>query len=109
MRIRGVKSEVVKQSIKTCSFALGQVVMTRGVNDMVAEDEDFAKAVLNSLRRHASGDCGDMCDEDRQANIDALANGDRIFSAYEKGIKEKIWIITEWDRSATTILFPDEY
>lgn len=92
-------------------FPLGQMLMTRGVNDRVADDTPFAKFVIDSLRRHARGDWGDMCQEDKEANDEALALGDgagRIFSAYEHP-GPKIWIITEADRSATTILFPDEY
>lgn len=91
-------------------FNLGQMVMTRGVNDKVAEDLQFSKFVFDSLRRHASGDWGDMDKDDLNANEDALKHGDRIFSAYEpKNGLPKIWIITEADRLATTILFPDEY
>lgn len=91
-------------------FNLGQVVMTRGVNDQIAEDLRFSKFVLDSLRRHASADWGEMDKEDLEANEDALKYGDRLFSAYEpKNGLPKIWIITECDRSVTTILFPDEY
>ena len=91
-------------------FPLGRLVMTRGVNDRVADEIEFAKFVLNSLRRHARGDWGDMCHEDKGENELALTKGDlRIFSAYEHTTQPKIWIITEADRSATTILFPQEY
>ena len=91
-------------------FNLGQMVMTRGVNDKIAEDTKFSKFVLDSLRRHASGDWGDMDKEDLAANEDALKHGDRLFSAYNpKDSLPKIWIISEADRSATTVLFPDEY
>ena len=91
-------------------FELGQLVMTRGVNDKIAEDSKFAKFVTESLKRHASCDWGDMCQEDKEENNLALKEGDlRIFSAYEDKVLAKIWIITEADRSATTILFPDEY
>jgi hypothetical protein len=90
-------------------FKLGQVVSTRGVNDLIAEDQKFAKFVLDSLSRHANGDWGDMCQEDKAENERALVDGNRIFSAYKSDDLPKIWIITEWDRSATTILFPDEY
>ncbi|MBA7480215.1 hypothetical protein ES707_15664 [subsurface metagenome] len=91
-------------------FTLGQLVMTRGVNDRVADNTQFAKFVTESLARHARGDWGDMCDEDKAENDLALERGDlRLFSAYESPEQPKIWIITEADRSATTILFPDEY
>jgi len=90
-------------------FKLGKLVMTRGVNDRVAEDTQFSKFVLGSLNRHARGDWGDMCKEDKDENELALKQGNlRVFSAYERN-GFKIWIITEADRSATTILFPEEY
>jgi len=91
-------------------FPLGQVVMTRGVADRVADDIEFSRFCLESLKRHASGDWGDMCIEDKKENDFALIQGGlRIFSAYEKQGLPGIWIITEADRSATTTLFPDEY
>jgi len=91
-------------------FELGQLMMTRGVNDFVADNIEFSKFVLASLRRHATGDWGDMCQEDKRENEFALRQGDlRIFSAYEAEGLPKIWIITEADRSITTILLPEEY
>lgn len=91
-------------------FPLGTLVMTAGVNDKVAEDSKFAEFVTKSLVRHATGDWGDMSQEDKTENDLALKAGNlRIFSAYELSELPKIWIITEADRSATTILFPDEY
>ncbi|HDH99838.1 MAG TPA: hypothetical protein ENF74_02475 [Firmicutes bacterium] len=90
-------------------FRTGAILFTRGVNDRVAEDTKFAKFVLQSLKRHVRGDWGDLCEEDRQANEEALAHGGRLFSAYTAEELPKIWIITEADRSVTTILFPEEY
>ena len=91
-------------------FNLGQVVMTRGVNNEVADSSKFAKFALNSLRRHGVGDWGNICQEDKGENELALREGNlRLFSVYEAEGVPKIWIITEADRSATTILFPDEY
>jgi len=91
-------------------FKLGRLVMTRGINDQVAEDIQFSKFMLDSLRRHARGDWGDMCQEDKDENELALRQGNlRIFSAYEITGLPKIWIITEADHSATTILLPEEY
>lgn len=89
-------------------FRLGQVVVTRGVNNLIAEDNRFAKHVENSFKRYATGDWGEMCEDDKAMNDEAVNSGDRIFAAYESG-DYKIWIITEWDRSVTTILFPSEY
>jgi len=91
------------------TFPLGQLVMTRGVNDLVAEDEAFAKFVMGSLTRHQRGDWGNLTDEDKQENELSIKEGYRVLSAYESERLPKIWIITESDRSATTILFPDEY
>ena len=96
------------------TFALGQLVMTSGVNDLVAEDEEFSKFVVKSLNRHARRDWGDVDAEDKQTNDQSLKQGLRVLSAYnddrfpKHGIST-IWIITEADRSTTTILFPDEY
>lgn len=97
-------------TLTNMKFPLGTLVMTAGVNDKVAEDSKFAKFVTNSLARHATGDWGDMSQEDKTENDLALKAGNlRIFSAYEQSELPKIWIITEADRSATTTLFPDEY
>jgi len=90
-------------------FPLGQIVMTRGVNDLVAENTEFAKFVTESFRRHARGDWGDLSEEDKRENEYALGKYLRLFSAYVKPPLRKIWIITEADRSVTTILFPEEY
>jgi len=88
---------------------LGQLVMTRGVNDRVADDTEFAKFVTESLGRHAKGDWGDLCQEDKKENDFSLKKGFRLLSAYERDGLPKIWIITEADKSVTTVLFPDEY
>lgn len=91
------------------SFKMGRLVMTRGVNDQVADNKAFAKFVTESLPRHAKGDWGDLTDEDKTENELSLKAGYRLLSAYEVEDLPKIWIITEADRSVTTILFPDEY
>lgn len=91
------------------SFHPGQLVMTRGVNDLMADNEKFAAHVYCSLRRHLAGDWGEICKEDRAANESALREGDRLFSVYKKEGVPTIWVITEWDRSVTTTLFPEEY
>ena len=93
----------------TVAINMGRLLMTRGVNDLVAEDDDFAKFVTGSLTRHRRGDWGNLTDEDKQENELSLKAGYRLLSAYEAEGLPKIWIITEADRSATTILFPDEY
>jgi len=83
--------------------------MTCGVASRIEEDPAFATFAQESMARHARGDWGDLCKEDKNANNLSLKDGDRLLSAYEHPTLPKIWIITECDRSATTILFPDEY
>ncbi len=86
------------------SFDLGRIVITQ--NAMSQLDDD---ALIEGLRRHAVGDWGDLCDEDREANDRALYDGTRLLSAYKSKAGLKYWIITEADRSATTILLPEDY
>ena len=88
-------------------FKLGQLLMTRGVMISLRDDE-FGEFVTEILKRHAAGDWGDLSEEDKKENEFALNKHLRLLSAYKKN-DWKIWIITEADRSATTILFPEEY
>lgn len=91
-------------------FKLGKVVVTKRIDNRMKEDPKFERFVQLSLGRYARHDWGDTDKEDKQANDDAVKNDERILAAYIfRPGKEKIWIITEWDRSVTTILFPDEY
>ncbi len=88
--------------------------MSRGVTDLIANNVDFAKYSLNCLRRHINGDWGEMDEEDKDDNNQALKQGLRLFSSYTdprfpKNGVATIWIITEADRSSTTLLFPNEY
>ena len=89
-------------------ISIGQLVITAGIRDKMSESSEFEQFVRKSFSRHATGDWGDLSEEDKIYNEYALENGDRIFSAYENG-DTKIWIITEWDHSYTTIMFPEEY
>ena len=73
------------------------------------EDPHFTQFVNESLQCYIRGDWGNVCDEDKQENELSLKEGYRLLSAYEKDGLPKIWIITEADRAATTILFPEEY
>ena len=91
------------------SFKMGGLFMTAGVSQLVGESPDFQKFVSESLDRHARGDWGDLCDEHKHENELSLREGFRLLSAYKAKDLPRIWIITEADRSATTILFPDEY
>lgn len=89
-------------------FSLGQLVATRGVADKAYEDPEFAKFIGVSMARYQNCDWGEMDLEDKELNDSSLSGGGRIFAAYENDAY-RIWIITEWDRSVTTILFPEEY
>ena len=89
----------------TQQVELGQVVATAGVAEWAA---DKSSQVSASVRRHQSGDWGEVCDEDKSQNEWASKEGERLLSQYTiEG--RRIWIITERDRSVTTILFPEEY
>ena len=90
-------------------FPLGLVLLTSGVNEVVAENLTFAQFVTDCLSRHGECDWGDLSEEDIKSNFEALAGGSKLFSAYESDDQPKIWIITEANRCSTTILFPDEY
>ena len=87
---------------------LGKIVMTIGISEKIQKNKEFSKKVAKSLYRYASNDWGELSEEDKKANDKALKINDRVLAAYET-IEGKIWIITEWDRSYTTILFPEEY
>ena len=89
-------------------FSLGKLVMTRAVHDKMNGDIDFAIGVLESFERYQHCDWGDLSESDQAENEQALKEGERIFGLYNIG-NEKVYIITEWDRSVTTILFPYEY
>jgi hypothetical protein len=87
------------------ALKLGQVLATPGALDALeAARVDW----LTLLRRHAHGDWGDLCDEDKRRNEEAVKSGDRILSAYPVG-SARVWIITERGRTATTLLLPEEY
>lgn len=89
-------------------FPLGQVVVTAGVHNVMQDSHTFYDWVISILDRHHSGDWGDMDAEDCATNESALKHGSRLMSEYK--IEDKrVWIITEADRSVTTVLFPEEY
>lgn len=83
-------------------FELGRVVATAAVMALDVNLSPFIGA-------HARGDWGDVMPDDRQANEDALREGGRLFSTYTLANGQKLWVITEEDRSATTVLLPDDY
>lgn len=85
-------------------FEPGRLVATPNVICAVPRYE-----LLNAFQRHLRCDWGDVCGEDKLRNDQALLNGERLFSAYHSSDDRKFWIITEADRSATTILLPEDY
>jgi hypothetical protein len=88
----------------TFNFQLGRTVITRNALDRLSSED-----VQSALARHAAGDWGDICPEDRQENELSLREGYRLLSVYQSSAGEKFWIITEADRSATTVLMPEDY
>lgn len=99
----------LKTPLDGVAFDIGQIVLTQGVHSMVQEDDKFADFVGDSFKRHCQCDWGDLDKEDKDANDWSLRNGERLFSKYNYNDDVSIYIITEWDRSVTTILFPEEY
>jgi hypothetical protein len=87
-------------------FALGRLVATPAALAAIARSGESAAVFF---RRHAAGDWGDVCVDDKKLNDDAVAAGERILSSYLTKKGEKIWIITEADRSVSTLLLPDDY
>ncbi len=85
-------------------FSLGPTVITPAALDVLHPDD-----VQVALDRHAAGDWGDVCRTDRQTNQVALKKGGRLFSVYRDRSQTKFYVITESDRSVTTVLLPGDY
>ena len=85
-------------------FLLGQVVATPNALHAIPPSE-----VVGALDRHSKGDWGTLEQADWDANEQALLHEGRLFSAYHSSQNVKFWIITEWDRSVTTVLLPEDY
>lgn len=97
-------------------FDSGKIVLTRAVADLAANNGDFARFVNASLIRHLRGDWGDVPADDAALNDRDVSGGGRLLSSYPvpDDLKaaagdDRVWIITESDRSVTTILYPCEY
>ena len=91
-------------TIPVAVFRLGRIVATPNALQSITQDDS-----LVGIKRHQAGDWGNLTDADREANDRALVEGTRILSAYAASTGTKFWIITEADRSATTILLPEDY
>lgn len=114
---------VTKSATLTCSkysegggimakFEIGQLVATRGVHDLMRENPGFSHFAQSAFLKYRRCDWGDTCESDKAQNDNAVTNSDdRILAVYDHPDHPdwKIWIITECDRSATTLLFPSEY
>jgi hypothetical protein len=85
-------------------FPLGQTVITANARERLHPED-----TLKCLARHASGDWGELCDEDRAENERSLRQSGRLFSVYHDRNGVKLYVITEADRSVTTTLLPEDY
>lgn len=90
------------------AFPVGNLLITRAVQSLI---ENGALNPIPYLKRHVVGDWGEICSEDWESNQWALENGERLLSCYEINAEgeSRLWIITEADRSSTTMLLPSEY
>ena len=98
----------------TSSFSMVQVVATSAIQSLMSSDLSFHTFIYTSLMRHEQGDWGEVAKEDHESNEMALVTGCRLFSVYECSeahlvLGDCIWVITEADRSVTTVLWPREY
>jgi hypothetical protein len=98
------KLEVLNE--KPVLFPLGNVYMTIGARETLEESNQLPNEFL---AQHQSGNWGLICNDDKKENDFSVKNGFRILSAYKTNNDTKIWIITEADRSSTTLLLPSEY
>lgn len=94
----------MKPDIPIALFRLGKIIATP--NALAAL---FAGDLVIALRRHQAGDWGDVSEHDHHANDRALRDGTRVFSVYHSVAGAKFWVITEADRSRTTVLLPQDY
>ena len=96
----------MKTDTKCKLFLLGMVVSTPGAVALLVKAGVHTREIIE---RHQSGDWGELMPDDCTLNDDAVKYGDRILSAYKLGAGGRLWVITEADRSVTTLLLPSEY
>jgi len=92
------------ESFPIAKFRLGRIVATPHALECIPNPD-----ILSAISRHQGGDWGDVGEHDRQVNETALLDGTRLFSVYHASNGEKFWVITEADRSVTTVLMPEDY
>jgi len=98
------KLEILNES--KVLFPLGNVYLTIGAREALEESNQTA---TEFLAKHQSGDYGDICEDDKRENELSVKEGFRILSSYKTSKDVKMWLITEADRSSTTLLLPEEY
>lgn len=91
-------------------FEFGNLYVTNDVAERAENDENFMAFINKAFcKRYCKCDWGDICEEDAKQNDEAVQHGERILAVYKYDKDTTIWIITEADRSCTTILFPENY
>ena len=94
----------MKAKLCPAKFRLGHIVSTPNALLQLTHGD-----ILAGIKRHQAGDWGDVSEEDRQENESSLKQGFRLLSVYHAASGTKFWIITEADRSVTTVLLPEDY
>lgn len=97
-------SEFAGGSSESPQFPLGRLVATPAALSALTHDD-----IMSAISRHLKGDWGEVCAEDREENDRSLREGYRLLSVYRGANGTKFWIITEHDRSVTTVLLPSDY
>ena len=97
---------MIEKIAKPTLFGVGQIVATPGA---LAALEKTGETAAQFLARHVTGDWGELPVEDRTENYLSVQHGFRLLSSYRTLAGDRVWVITEADRSVTTILLPDEY
>jgi hypothetical protein len=105
-QIHKKETSSMQRTTKPPLFDLGQLVATPGA---LAALEKTGQTPMEFLSRHVTGDWGDIPEEDRKENQYSLEHGSRLLSSYRTNAEEVVWVITEANRSHTTLLLPDEY
>jgi hypothetical protein len=90
--------------IPIAKFRLGKIVATSNAVGRLTPDD-----ILRAIQQHQAGEWGELGEEDKATNESALLHGGRLFSCYQSVGKVKFYVITEADRSCTTVLLPEDY